>query len=191
MSYIQSSKDLTHSISLQDWEQIGTVQFCSSGKKYWPLNLDRLKNLTHNLFFIRPKMCPNHPNHPWTCLWLKGCVTSRACGRRAMLLVLPQVPQAPRLSPRYRFLVRFTKRFWMMLRTVLFLFNQETAGLNTGVSSRINSWKTKTPEQKPAEPKPTPEPEKPSQKNPEPVKVVSSDLVIDACWLLISVCLTL
>lgn len=30
---------------------------------------------------------------------------------------------------------------------------QDTAGLNTGVSGRINSWKTKTPETKPAETK--------------------------------------
>lgn len=41
---------------------------------------------------------------------------------------------------------------------------KETAGVNTGVAGRVNSWKTKTPEQKPAEPKPTIEPEKPAVK---------------------------
>ncbi|XP_051975712.1 caldesmon 1b isoform X2 [Xyrauchen texanus] len=42
---------------------------------------------------------------------------------------------------------------------------KETAVLNIGVAGRINSWKTKTPEQqKPVEPKPTPEPEKPAIK---------------------------
>ncbi|XP_051545869.1 non-muscle caldesmon-like isoform X3 [Myxocyprinus asiaticus] len=42
---------------------------------------------------------------------------------------------------------------------------KETAGLNIGVAGRINSWKTKTPEQqKPIEPKPAPEPEKPAIK---------------------------
>ncbi|XP_051978805.1 non-muscle caldesmon-like isoform X3 [Xyrauchen texanus] len=42
---------------------------------------------------------------------------------------------------------------------------KETADLNIGMADRINSWKTKTPEQqKPAEPKPAPEPDKPVTK---------------------------
>lgn len=98
----------------------------------------------------------------WTSLWQRECAASRACGRKVTCraLLLQDLPARP--STRY--MAQCAWDAGLIMPNVCWpvsvnnkqriLSAQETAGFNTGVTGRINSWKTKTPETKAPESKP-------------------------------------